>query len=257
MLVSVLIPAYEEASTVTELVRRVLACDVASEGFTREVLICDDGSRDGTLEAVRRAAAGHPEVRVFSHAENRGKGASIRTLLEQARGDVVLIQDADLEYAPEDALALLQRFRAGHDAVYGSRFLGRRRPRGMHLSHLIANKLLTATANALYGVRITDEATCSKLVRASLLREMALECEGFEFCPEVTAKLALMGVPIAEVPVRYTARDIHGGKKVRFRDGLIALAVLLRHFRPSRRAAPRASSNAAARRVSGGDGGGE
>lgn len=226
MLVSVLIPAYQEAATVAELLRRVLASDVASLGFSREILICDDGSTDGTRDAIERAAQGHPEVRLFSHTRNRGKGASIRTLLEHARGEAVLIQDADLEYAPEDCVALLQRFRDGHDAVYGSRFLGQRHPPGMHLSHWVANRILTTTANLLYGSRISDEATCSKLIRTSLLREMALECEGFEFCPEVTAKLALMGVAIVEVPVSYRARDVHDGKKVRFRDGLTAMAVL-------------------------------
>jgi hypothetical protein len=226
MLVSVLIPAYQEAATVAELLKRVLASDVGSLGFTREILICDDGSTDGTREAIERAAQGRPEVKVFSHAQNRGKGASIRTLLEQARGEVVLIQDADLEYAPEDCLALLERFRNGHDAVYGSRFLVQRRPEGMRLLHWVANRVLTAMANTLYGIRISDEATCSKLIRTSLLRDMALECQGFEFCPEVTAKLALMGVPIAEVPVSYQARDIQGGKKVRFRDGLVAMVVL-------------------------------
>lgn len=226
MLVSVLIPAYQEASTVTELLKRVLASDVAALGFTREILICDDGSSDGTREAIEAVAQEHAEVKLFSHPQNRGKGASIRTLLQHARGEVVLIQDADLEYAPEECVLLLQRFRAGHDAVYGSRFLTQRHPDGMHALHWIANRVLTLTANLLYDIRISDEATCSKLIRTSLLRAMALECEGFEFCPEVTAKLALMGVQIVEVPVSYRARDVSSGKKVRFRDGLVAMAVL-------------------------------
>lgn len=241
MLVSVLIPAYQEAATVAELLRRVLASDVAPLGFTREILICDDGSTDGTRDAILLAAQGHAEVRLFSHAQNQGKGASIRTLLEQAQGDVVLIQDADLEYAPEDCVALLQRFQDGYDAVYGSRFLTRVHPEGMHLLHWAANRMLTALANLLYGIRISDEATCSKLIRTSLLRDMALECQGFEFCPEVTAKLALMGIAIAEVPVSYRARDARSGKKVRFRDGLVAIAVLTK-LRWSRSTALRKTS---------------
>lgn len=227
MRVSVLIPVFQEEATVHELLQRVVACDVASVGFEREILICDDGSTDGTAAAIQRFAAGVPEIRVYSHAENRGKGAAVRTLLEHATGDVVLIQDADLEYEVEDCLPLLAKFREGHDAVYGSRFLRARRPAGMRLPNLVANRVLTFTANALYGHRITDEATCLKLVRTSLLREMQLECQGFELCPEVTAKLGLMGVCIAEVPVRYHARDVASGKKVRWRDGFVAMAVLL------------------------------
>lgn len=242
MRVSVLIPVFQEEATVRELLRRLVACDVTAAGFEREILICDDGSTDGTAEAIAAVAAGTPEIRVFSHAKNRGKGAAIRTLLGHATGDVVLIQDADLEYEVEDGLALLQKYREGHDAVYGSRFIRARHPEGMRLANLWANRVLTWTANALYGHRITDEATCLKLVRTSVLREMQLECQGFEFCPEVTAKLGLMGVPIAEVPVRYRARDAASGKKVRWQDGFVAMAVLVGR-RWSRRAPsqPRAS----------------
>lgn len=227
MRVSFLVPVFQEAATVGEVLRRVAQCDVASEGFESEILVCDDGSTDGTLESIAAVATLTPGLRVFSHPDNRGKGAAIRTLLNEATGDVVLIQDADLEYEVDDCLPLLRRFRQGADAVYGSRFVRTRRPTGMRAPNLVANRILTAVANALYGHRITDEATCLKLVRTSLLREMELECEGFEFCPEVTAKLGLMGVPIAEVPVRYHARDVAGGKKIRWTDALIAVRVLL------------------------------
>lgn len=232
MRVSFLIPVFQEEATIAELLARVLACDVTSEGFEREVLICDDGSTDGTLEAIRKVAESAPWMRVFVHERNRGKGAAIRTLLEHATGDVVVVQDADLEYEVDDCLRLLHRFGEGCDAVYGSRFLRTRHPSGMKLANWVANRVLTATANLLYGHRITDEATCLKLVRTELLREMKLECEGFEFCPEVTAKLGRMGVRIAEVPVRYHARDVANGKKVRWRDGFLAMAVLLRHRWP-------------------------
>jgi glycosyltransferase involved in cell wall biosynthesis len=229
MRVSVLIPVFQEEATVRELLGRVVACDVASVGFEREILVCDDGSTDGTAAAIARFAAEVPELRVFSHAQNRGKGAAIRTLLEHATGEVCLVQDADLEYEVEDSLRLLRRFREGHDAVYGSRFIETRRPEGMRWTNLVANRVLTWTANMLYAHDITDEATCLKLVRTSVLREMRLECQGFEFCPEVTAKLGLMGVRIAEVPVRYRARDVASGKKVRWQDGFVAMAVLLSH----------------------------
>jgi len=229
MRVSILVPVFQEESTVGELLRRVEACDVASEGFEREILVCDDGSIDGTARAIAAIAGSMPALRVFSHPTNRGKGAALRTLLPHATGDAVLVQDADLEYEIDDCLPLLRRFREGCDVVYGSRFLETRHPRGMRVSNWIANRILTATANALYGHALTDEATCLKLIRTSLLRSMTLECEGFEFCPEVTAKLGLMGVRIEEVPVRYHARDAAGGKKVRWPDGFIALGVLVKH----------------------------
>ncbi|HUR33869.1 MAG TPA: glycosyltransferase family 2 protein [Vicinamibacterales bacterium] len=226
---SILVPVYQEEATVGVLLARVAACDVASLGFEREILVCDDGSTDGTAARLRDAAEILPELRVFAHAANQGKGAAIRTLLTHATGDAVLIQDADLEYDVDDAVALLRCFRDGHDAVYGSRFLTRRRPIGMRPAHWLANRVLTTTANLLYGHRLTDEATCLKLVRTSLLRAMRLECRRFEFCPEVTAKLGRMGVAIEEVPVRYHARDAAGGKKVRWSDGVVAMAVLLRY----------------------------
>jgi glycosyltransferase involved in cell wall biosynthesis len=232
MRVSILVPVFQEENTVGELLARVVACDVASVGFEREILVCDDGSTDCTAQVIRRVAEELPGIRVFAHATNQGKGAAIRTLLPHAAGEAVLVLDADLEYDVDDALGLLQRFRAGHDAVYGSRFLVHARPHGMRLENWMANRVLTLTANWLYGHQLTDEATCLKLVRTSLLRAMQLQARGFEFCPEVTAKLGRMGVRIDEVPVRYRARDIAGGKKVRWRDGLVAMAVLLRHRWP-------------------------
>jgi len=228
MRVSVLVPVFQEEATIVELLERLLRCEVERAGFEREILVCDDGSTDGTGAALAAMAAQHAEIRVFGHASNRGKGAALRTLLEHASGDAVLVQDADLEYEVDDCLPMLERFRQGADAVYGSRFIRAWRPTGMRLPNLVANRVLTFVANALYGLEITDEATCLKLVRTSLLRQMQLECQGFEFCPEVTAKLGLMGVRIAEVPVRYRARDVASGKKVRWPDGVVALTVLLR-----------------------------
>jgi glycosyltransferase involved in cell wall biosynthesis len=229
MRVSILVPVYQERATVYELLKRVSSCDVASIGFEREILACDDGSTDGTAQVLAEAAREMSELRVVSHARNLGKGAAIRTLLARATGDCVLVQDADLEYAVEDYAAMLRRFADGCDAVYGSRFLGASRPRGMRLANLVANRVLTATANALYGLSISDEATCLKLVRTTTLRRMNLECVGFEFCPEVTSKLGRMGVRIEEVPARYEARDSKSGKKVRWRDGFVAMAVLVKN----------------------------
>jgi dolichol-phosphate mannosyltransferase len=232
MRVSIMIPVYQEEATVGRLLDKVAAVDVSAAGFERELLVCDDGSTDATPACLRDAAARIPGLRVFTHAVNQGKGAAIRTMLAHATGDVVLVQDADLEYDTADIVPLLRSFAQGRDAVYGSRFLATRWPHGMRTAHWLANRLLTLTANLLYGHRLTDEATCLKLVRTDLLRAMQLECLGFEFCPEVTAKLGRQGVTIDEVPVRYEGRDAARGKKVRWQDGVTAMAVLFRHRWP-------------------------
>jgi glycosyltransferase involved in cell wall biosynthesis len=232
MRVSILVPVFQEEATAGELLARVARCDVKSIGFEREILVCDDGSTDRTLEIIHQAARDLPDIRVFVHSTNRGKGSAIRTLLDHATGDVVLVQDADLEYEVDDALIMLQRFRAGHDAVYGSRFLASAHPSGMRRANWLANRILTWTANRLYGHRLTDEATCLKLIRTSVLRQMHLECRRFDFCPEVTAKLGRLGIRIEEVPVRYHARDVDTGKKVRWTDGIVAMAVLLKYRWP-------------------------
>jgi dolichol-phosphate mannosyltransferase len=229
VLLSILIPAYQEERTIGEVLRRVSAIDTESLGFDKEIVVCDDGSTDGTVAVVEAAAARDPRIRLVRHPENRGKGAGIRTALAAARGEHVLIQDADLEYEVTDYPALLRAVSAGADVVYGSRFLERVRPEGMRTSNWIANRILTITANLLYGLSITDEATCFKVFRTDLLRSLELECEGFEFCPEVTAKVGKRKVGIVEVPIHYRARDVASGKKVRWTDGVEALWVLVRH----------------------------
>ena len=229
MLLSILIPAFQEEATIEEILRRVAAVDTESLGFDKEIIVCDDGSSDRTFAFAERFSAGKPAVRVVRHPENQGKGAAIRTALGAARGDYVLIQDADLEYEVSDYPALLREVAAGADVVYGSRFLTNPRPTGMRTANYVANRILTTTANLLYGLSITDEATCFKVFRTSLLRELDLECTGFEFCPEVTAKLGKRKIKIVEVPIAYTARAIEEGKKVRWTDGVEAMWVLIKN----------------------------
>lgn len=228
MRLSILIPAYQEEATISEILRRVAAIDTEALGFTKQIVVCDDGSTDRTAELARAAAAADPRITVVGHEHNRGKGAAIRTALAAATGDYCLVQDADLEYEVSDYPALLREVQRGARVVYGSRFLSNPRPTGMRTANLVANRMLTVTANLLFGLALSDEATCFKLFETALLRELELECTGFEFCPEVTAKLGRRKVPIVEVPISYTARAIEEGKKVRWTDGVEAMWVLVK-----------------------------
>lgn len=229
MLLSILIPAYQEEATIGEILRRVAAIDTESLGFEKEIVVCDDGSRDRTAAIATEMAKADPRIRVVANPKNMGKGAAIRTALAAAKGEYCLIQDADLEYEVTDYPALLAEAARGADVVYGSRFLANPRPTGMRTANFVANRMLTVTANLLYGLSITDEATCFKLFRTQLLRDLDLTCTGFEFCPEVTAKVGRKKIAIVEVPIAYTARAIAEGKKVRWTDGVEAMWVLIKH----------------------------
>lgn len=217
--VSVVVPVYNEEAHLDELLRAVLASPV-----NKEVIIVDDGSTDGTrekLEALPRIE----NVRIVFHEKNYGKGASIRTALNYAHGDYVLIQDSDLEYDPADYPALIAPLERGEvNAVYGVR--PDRPERGLRF--FLGAKFLTHLTNLLYGTRIHDEATCYKVLRRSVLVKMRLQCRRFEFCPEVTAKLCRMGERIAEVPISYHPRSTVEGKKIRHADGWLAIWTLIR-----------------------------
>ena len=227
-LLSILLPAYQEEATIGQVVRRVATIDTESLGFDKQIIVCDDGSTDRTTALVEQASTRDSRIALVRHTHNQGKGTAIRTALRLAAGDYCLIQDADLEYEVSDYPALLGPLTRGADVVYGSRFLHKRYPDGMHLPNYVANRILSASANVLYRLSITDEATCFKVFRTDLLRSLHLECTGFEFCPEVTAKLAKRGIPIVEVPIAYTARDTDAGKKVRWTDGFEAMWVLVK-----------------------------
>lgn len=218
--VSVIVPVYNEEGHLDELVRAVLASPV-----NKEIIIVDDGSTDGTREKLQ-ALPRIENLTIVFHERNYGKGASIRTALNYARGEYVLIQDSDLEYDPADYPALLAPLERGEaDAVYGVR--PDRPERGLRF--FLGAKFLTYVTNLLYGAHIHDEATCYKVVRRSVLMQMQLECRRFEFCPEVTAKLCRMGEPIAEVPISYHPRSAVEGKKIRHADGCLAIWTLIRY----------------------------
>ena len=223
MKLSVLIPVYNEEATVAELIQRVLAAPVE-----KEIIAVDDGSTDGTPRALAAIAAAHPEVRVLRHEGNRGKGAAIRTALQAATGDYVLIQDADLEYDPNDYGALLRPVvEQGAPVVYGSRILGANR--ASYWRYYVGGRIVSMVTNLLFGTALTDVPTCYKLFRADVLRSLVLKEDGFGFCYEATAQLAARGIPVQEVPVRYEPRRFGEGKKIRWRDGARALWILLSH----------------------------
>jgi len=224
--VSVIIPVYNEAAHLEELLQAVRNSPVK-----KEIILVDDGSTDGTREKLQEMEP-IDNVTVLFHERNYGKGASIRTALAYARGEYVLIQDSDLEYDPQDYPSLLQPLQSGKaNVVYGVR--PDRPERGLRF--FLGAKLLTHLTNLLYGVHIRDEATCYKVFRRVLLRKIKLECQRFEFCPEVTAKVCRMDERIAEVPISYHPRSAVEGKKIRYSDGWLAIWTLIRYRVAQRR----------------------
>ena len=220
---SVIVPVYDERNTVVEIVRRMRAVDLPVD---LEIVIVDDGSTDGTRDVLRQLA--DSTVRVVLHERNRGKGAAIRTGLEKVTGDLVLIQDADLEYDPEDWPKLLSPLLRGKaQVVYGSRFTGERR--NMLFLHWIGNRFLSLVTNVLYNTTLSDMETCYKLFDRRVLEGITINASRFEFEPEITAKLLRRGIRIYEVPISYTGREFEEGKKITWRDGFIALWTLVKY----------------------------
>jgi glycosyltransferase involved in cell wall biosynthesis len=223
MKLSVIIPVYNEVASIEEIVRRVQATGRASE-----IVVVDDGSTDGTREVLARLD-GRGNVRVLFHEKNRGKGAAIRTGLQAAQGDVLLIQDADLEYDPRDYPLLLRPIEEGiADVVYGSRFLGGPR-RAVMFWHMVANKLLTMLTNILYDTILSDMETGYKVFRREVIQDMPLRANRFDFEPEFTAKVLKRHYRIFEVPISFNPRDYSQGKKIKLRDAFEAVWTLLKY----------------------------
>jgi len=222
---SVVVPVYNERNTLVEVLRRMRAVELP-DGVEREIIVVDDGSDDGTRDVLKQL--GDSTVRVVLHDVNRGKGAALRTGFAHATGEYVLVQDADLEYDPEDWPKLLNPVLRGKArVVYGSRFSGERR--NMLLLHWIGNRFLSMTTNVLYNTTLSDMETCYKLIDRDLIEQMKLRSDRFDIEPEITAKVLKRGIRIYEVPISYLGREFDEGKKITWRDGFSALFALVKY----------------------------
>jgi glycosyltransferase involved in cell wall biosynthesis len=221
-LLSVVMPVFNERATVEEIVRRVLAVPMRIE-----LIVVDDASTDGSRELLQSLAATLP-IRLVLQPRNAGKGAALRRGFQEVTGDLVVIQDADLEYSPEELPDLVELICQGRaDVVYGSRFLGRHRV--FLFTHYAGNRFLTLVTNVLYNTMLTDMETCYKAMRTEVLRSMTLRSNGFGIEPELTAKIFKRHCRVYEVPITYDGRGYDEGKKITWRDGLVALWVLLKY----------------------------
>jgi glycosyltransferase involved in cell wall biosynthesis len=236
---SVIVPAYNEAETISEILRRVRSVglsvpvgygpeDDCLVELEREIVVVDDGSTDGTRQ-ILRSLGDDEDVKVAFHDQNRGKGAAVRTGLEHASGDVILIQDADLEYDPRYYASMLQPILEGRSqVVYGSRFRGGP-TKAMFFWHAVGNRFLTLVTNVLYDSILSDMETCYKVFTREVADELDLEAPGWGFDPEITAQILRLGYRIYEVPIAYTGREFDEGKKIGWRDGLTVLWTLLKY----------------------------
>jgi glycosyltransferase involved in cell wall biosynthesis len=223
MKLSIVIPVYNEKNTIEELIRRVREVDV---GLNKEIIIVDDGSSDGTPEILK--SLNQPDIKVVYHNTNQGKGAALHTGFSAAEGDIILVQDADLEYDPKEYPKLLEPILDGRaDVVYGSRFLGGPH-RVLYFWHYIGNRFLTSFSNMLSNLNLSDMETCYKVFKKDLLERIILKSKRFGFEPEITLKLAKLKARIYEVPISYSGRDYSEGKKIGWKDGLAALYHIIR-----------------------------
>lgn len=223
MKLSIIVPIYNEKDLLETVLRNVRS----AIPFEHELILVDDHSTDGTLEILKKEAE-NPDTIIVCHEKNQGKGAAIRSGLKHATGDIIIIQDADMEYDPRDIPKVIQPILEGKTNVaYGSRFLGS--VEKMRLPNFVANKILAWLVTILYFQRITDEATAYKAFRKEVIRSLDLKCNRFEFCPEVTARVLRRGEKIVEVPVTFSARTFEEGKKIGWRDFIIAVWTLLKY----------------------------
>lgn len=218
---SVIMPVYNEERTLLDIIEKIKSINIE-----KELIIVDDGSNDKTKQILDNFK--NSSIKIIRHLYDKGKGTAVRTALEYIDGDIVIIQDADLEYDPGDILKLLKPVKEGKaEVIYGSRFTGERR--NMFFWHFIGNQFLTFLTNVLYNTTLSDMETGYKLIKTSILKNLNLKCKRFEFEPEVTAKILKKGIRIYEVPISYAGREYHQGKKITWKDGIPAILTLLKY----------------------------
>lgn len=223
MLLSVVMPVFNENKTVREIVERVIAV----RDIQKEIVLVDDASTDGTIDVLNDIVKNHPEIKVVLKKINSGKGSSVAEGIRYTKGDLVIIQDADLEYDPRDYKKLLEHYiKEEGNVIYGSRFLGISEKRDF--AHYLGNKFLTFVTNTLFGVKLSDMETCYKLIPGNFVRGLSIKSKRFDFEPEITAKILKAGLKIKEIPISYSGRKFSEGKKITWRDGILAILTLIR-----------------------------
>ena len=225
MKLSIVIPVYNEKNTIEEIVKRVK--NVTMNSVEKELVLVDDGSKDGTRDILKKMQTEQPDLRIYFQETNGGKGATLREGFKHTTGDYVIVQDADLEYDPADYKTLLASLKEQNtQVVYGSRFTGDYKD--MTSVHFVGNKVLTILTNILFGVTLNDMETCYKLVPGDFIRKMTIRSNRFNFEPEITAKILKSGMKIVEVPISYKGRTWSEGKKITWKDGISALQTLIK-----------------------------
>lgn len=226
---SIIVPCYNEKATIEKILAEIFAVDIGST--KKEIIVVDDGSKDGTRDILSKLTKKHPEIHLIFQEINQGKGAALKQGILASTGDVVLIQDADLEYDPQEYPRLLYPIERGHaDVVYGSRFIGGEPHRIIYYRNQIANKFLTTLSNMFTGLNLTDMETCYKMFKGDLARELAgkLKAQRFGFEPEITARVARSGAAVYEIGISYYGRSKEEGKKIGLKDGIKAIWEIIR-----------------------------